>query len=85
VVNPSWARSNRPGRALNAPAQTSDQAWLAPRAILMLAAPSFEGLRQHLAEEIAAFGPYRSWPEFAQRLWPYLRWDLEGVLYPPFR
>lgn len=78
VVNRAWAQANL--AAVPDPAT----AWLPPRAILMLEAPSFRALTDGLAAEIAALGPFPSWPEFARRLWPYLRWDLEGVLYPPF-
>ena len=79
VVNRAWAQSNLDAVPDTAPA------WLPPRAILLLDAPSFEALTGCITGEIAAIGPCPSWPDFAQRLWPYLRWDLEGVLYPPFR
>jgi len=79
VVNRAWAQSH-----LHAVPEDA-LAWLPPRATLLLDAPSFQGLSDCITGEIAVIGPYSSWPEFAQRLWPYLRWDLEGVLYPPFK
>jgi len=79
VVNRAWAQSYLDAVPMTAPA------WLPPRATLMLDAPSFQALTDCIAGEIAVTGPYPSWPDFAQRLWPYLRWDLEGVLYPPFK
>jgi hypothetical protein len=78
VVNRAWARAHLDVVPETAPA------WLPPRATLLLDALSFQDLRDCVADEIAAIGPFLSWPEFAQRLQPYLRWDLEGVLYPPF-
>ncbi len=78
VVNRAWARTNLECTPDDAPA------WLPPRAILMLDAPSFQALADCLNAEIATLGPFATWPEFANRLAPYLRWDLEGVLYPPF-
>lgn len=78
VVNPAWAQVH-----LEATPETSP-VWLAPRATLQLDTPSFQGIADCVAVEIAAMGPYPTWPEFARRLGPYLRWNLEGVPYPPF-
>ena len=78
VVNRAWARTHLDRVPEAAPA------WLQPRATLMLDSPSFQQLADCVASEIAAIGPYPSWPDFALRLGPYLRWDLGGVLYPPF-
>lgn len=79
VVNRAWARGHTDG------APDTALAWLPPRAMLLLETPSFAAVADCLAAEMSAGGPYPSWAAFAQAMWPYLRWDLEGVLYPPFQ
>ncbi len=78
VVNRAWAEAHLAAVPDAAPA------WLPPRAILLADAPSFQAIEDCLTREMATMGPYRTWPEFANRLGPYLRWELEGVPYPPF-
>jgi hypothetical protein len=58
--------------------------WSWRRQMLVTESLTADTVRLAISERIAALGPFQSWPDFAARLSPYVRWEFEGMPYPPF-
>ena len=61
-----------------------DGAWSWRFQLLVMNTLSVTSVRTALNHRIHALGPHDSWPVLAERLDPYVDWELKGMKYPTF-
>ena len=51
--------------------------------MLVLATLSFENIRIAVERKLQTEAPFSSWPDFAKKMCPFMRWEFSGLTYPP--
>ena len=57
--------------------------WVWQNQMLVLATLSLENVRHAVERKILSEGPFQSWPEFARKMAPFMRWEFSDQNYPP--